>query len=564
MSRQQHITKGRSEATPKDITCETPSAQTDAHYENSTERPSVNPHAVYWSVLHHKNVSEPSNGSTKNMFSHTDRKQTDHAKPINLLDESHIDTPYGSLDSDLNDNVDTHEHPTPNQDHLDTIPSQSAIADQVAVSFTPSSLQDDGSIPKVVLHERQGLLKEMSTQSALSGYGSTSPSMSPSTSLHYPSDVKAAPQQMQQELTFDGNVDQDIKKENSRWNRIREMVITDELFIHNIPEMDCENVNGSNSIRHNYLGSVVSEHQSNRPLNGKASFLASFRSPQTSSVRSAKKWSDLNDLPNEFTLRECFFLFLILLVIGVIAYSFLFEKWPIIDSIYFTIVCLTTVGYGDRTPSTPEGKLFAALFALGGVVVLGLALGIVGSRLVEAEIRYTEKMKAKTSKALESAFTMGSGHKKEKKKQYTESKKPLLLESQHSSNSLSSLESVDSMCSTESMHSFAAYSKDRSLKDFLLAKENESLWGKLRSEFVQGFGAIQRHVPGFVPMLVGALIMAWLEKWKWYDAVYYCVVTATVSKNLVLSSLYWMQDAGPFATQMNPDHPNVRIPSFTS
>jgi len=58
------------------------------------------------------------------------------------------------------------------------------------------------------------------------------------------------------------------------------------------------------------------------------------------------KWSDLGNISYELTLQECLKLFIALLAIGVLAFSFIFEHWTIIDSLYFTTVCLTTVGYG--------------------------------------------------------------------------------------------------------------------------------------------------------------------------------------------------------------------------
>lgn len=42
------------------------------------------------------------------------------------------------------------------------------------------------------------------------------------------------------------------------------------------------------------------------------------------------------------------------------------------DSLYFSIVTITTLGYGDLTPLTDTGKAIAALEALAGIVLLGL------------------------------------------------------------------------------------------------------------------------------------------------------------------------------------------------
>jgi hypothetical protein len=50
----------------------------------------------------------------------------------------------------------------------------------------------------------------------------------------------------------------------------------------------------------------------------------------------------------------------------------------IVDSLYFTTVgMLSSVGYGDISPpTTPAGKIFMALFALSGTVLLGMVLDV--------------------------------------------------------------------------------------------------------------------------------------------------------------------------------------------
>ena len=235
-----------------------------------------------------------------------------------------------------------------------------------------------------------------------------------------------------------------------------------------------------------------------------------------------------------------------LLAIGVLAYSLLFERWSILDSLYFTTVLLTTVGYGDFTPSTPGGKLFAAIFALGGIVILGLALGVLGSQLVEAEIRYTETMKSKTTRALESAFILNAHRRQRREKSrrfssHLDSQHPSLSSYQHDSvHSLSSLNSLDSASSKESTYSIHSAKNDfrsqpstrEHSSERHLTEGDNSLWWTIRHDYLPSLSVIQRHLPGFAPMLVGSFIMARLEKWSWYDAIYYCVVTATVSRNL--------------------------------
>jgi len=55
------------------------------------------------------------------------------------------------------------------------------------------------------------------------------------------------------------------------------------------------------------------------------------------------------------------------------------------DSVYFTIVTLTTVGFGDITPMTQLGKLFTVLMILSGVVLIPWQAGRLVRLLLSAE-----------------------------------------------------------------------------------------------------------------------------------------------------------------------------------
>jgi potassium channel subfamily K len=268
-------------------------------------------------------------------------------------------------------------------------------------------------------------------------------------------------------------------KNNPGWKRLREMVETQELFIHHIP------VNGNLSSSNDGSNSDIEEPNTNK------------------SKKTLMKWSDRYDISYEFTIRECLFLTLFLLAIGVLVFSLLVEGWSILDSLYFTIVLLTTIGYGDMTPSTPAGKIFASFFALGGIVVLGLALGVVGSQLVEAEISAAEKMKEKTSQMLERAFI------------------PKRADGLIASDSSTSLSSLDSSGLLTSHHV-------ELLESILTIQQSEESYvKKMGRKCLSILSMIRKQLPGLLPILAGALIISTLEKWAWYDAFYYSVVTAT-------------------------------------
>ena len=58
-----------------------------------------------------------------------------------------------------------------------------------------------------------------------------------------------------------------------------------------------------------------------------------------------------------------------LLATGTIFYS-LVEGWSPVDSLYFSVTTLATVGYGDFAPKTDIGKVFTIFFVLAGVGVV--------------------------------------------------------------------------------------------------------------------------------------------------------------------------------------------------
>ena len=84
-------------------------------------------------------------------------------------------------------------------------------------------------------------------------------------------------------------------------------------------------------------------------------------------------WSGLRD--PEF--RALFTVFAALVAMGTVFYM-RFEGWSLVDAVYFCIVTLATVGYGDLSPQTRAGKIFTIAFLLIGVgVFVGLAARLV-------------------------------------------------------------------------------------------------------------------------------------------------------------------------------------------
>ena len=57
------------------------------------------------------------------------------------------------------------------------------------------------------------------------------------------------------------------------------------------------------------------------------------------------------------------------IILGTLVYHY-FEGWSWLDALYFCVVTLATVGYGDFTPTTPFTKLFTMLYILNGIGIL--------------------------------------------------------------------------------------------------------------------------------------------------------------------------------------------------
>ena len=70
------------------------------------------------------------------------------------------------------------------------------------------------------------------------------------------------------------------------------------------------------------------------------------------------------------------------IAIGTVVFRYL-EKWSWIESFYFSVVTLSTVGYGDLVPTTNISRLFTAIYILIGVSIAVASLGVIGKRYLE-------------------------------------------------------------------------------------------------------------------------------------------------------------------------------------
>ena len=77
------------------------------------------------------------------------------------------------------------------------------------------------------------------------------------------------------------------------------------------------------------------------------------------------------------------FLMGLLISSGTIVYANL-EGWGWRDALYMTIITVTTVGYGDLSPQTANGRLFAIFFTLIAIGIAGYGISSFAAYLIES------------------------------------------------------------------------------------------------------------------------------------------------------------------------------------
>ncbi|GJJ70902.1 potassium channel subfamily K, other eukaryote [Entomortierella parvispora] len=88
----------------------------------------------------------------------------------------------------------------------------------------------------------------------------------------------------------------------------------------------------------------------------------------------------------------CFYL-----AIGALIFIYL-EHWSFLDALFFVMVTITTIGFGDRVPETTGGRVFVIFYGAGGIVLLAMAVNAIRYVILE-DLHRRFAIRAKERKA---------------------------------------------------------------------------------------------------------------------------------------------------------------------
>jgi len=208
----------------------------------------------------------------------------------------------------------------------------------------------------------------------------------------------------------------------------------------------------------------------------------------------------------QLPLRSAFLAFSIYLSVGVLAYKVVFPEvtWSVLDALYFSSVCLSTIGYGDLVPSTNGGKVFAGIFGMTGILLWSSAITSVGTKLVQKETK-TANANLRTQRK-NAVFEF-----------YDQNMPDLLKFKQRKREECGEEDGQeDESCSIESEPSWP-------LKTPSLPKQKP----KQRKKGMQWILLVRSLIRPLLVILAGGTFIGKLEGWNFCDSFYFSLVTAS-------------------------------------
>lgn len=102
---------------------------------------------------------------------------------------------------------------------------------------------------------------------------------------------------------------------------------------------------------------------------------------------------EILDLIGKPKYRALFIWIAVVMLVGTIFYHQV-ESWSWVDSFYFSVITLATVGYGDFAPTTDASKLFTVVYIFFGISIFISFASLLAKDRQELYVSREKKSKA--------------------------------------------------------------------------------------------------------------------------------------------------------------------------
>lgn len=94
-------------------------------------------------------------------------------------------------------------------------------------------------------------------------------------------------------------------------------------------------------------------------------------------------WRGLRNEADDPRFRAALYWLLLLLAVGMVHYHHV-EGWSWTDALYFCVITLATVGFGDLSPTTTGSKMFTVVYVILGMSILLSFVNVLAKGRVDA------------------------------------------------------------------------------------------------------------------------------------------------------------------------------------